>query len=69
VGEKYRIYHTQTFFPESLYIKELGRSPGLRLVIDLPIKKTVVLWINNKLYSLQLREQLWICEYTHQIPF
>ena len=29
--------HTQTSFPESLLLNELGRSPGLRLVVDLPI--------------------------------
>jgi hypothetical protein len=37
MGEKYRITHTQTFFPESLMLDILGRSPGLRLVVDLPI--------------------------------
>jgi len=31
--------HTQTFFPESLLLDALGRSPGLRPVIDLPVKK------------------------------
>lgn len=27
--------HTQTFFPESLLLSVSGRSPGLRLVVDL----------------------------------
>jgi len=39
MGEKHRITHTQTFFPESLLLNELGRSPGLRLVIDLLIRQ------------------------------
>jgi len=38
LGEKHRITHTQTFFPESLLLNECGRSPGLRLVINLPIE-------------------------------
>ncbi|MEY2869928.1 MAG: hypothetical protein RIR01_2431 [Bacteroidota bacterium] len=42
MGEKHRITHTQTFFPESLILDALGRSPGLRLVVDLPIFKLEV---------------------------
>ena len=38
MGEKHRMTHTQTFFPESLILNILGRSPGLRLVVDLPIQ-------------------------------
>ncbi len=30
--------HTQTFFPESLILDVIGRSPGLRLVVYLPIQ-------------------------------
>lgn len=37
MGEKHRITHTQTFFPESLILDVIGRSPGLRLVVYLPI--------------------------------
>jgi hypothetical protein len=37
MGEKHRMTHTQTFFPESLILDVIGRSPGLRLVVDLPI--------------------------------
>ncbi len=37
MGEKHRITHTQTFFPESLILDALGRSPGLHPVVDLPI--------------------------------
>jgi hypothetical protein len=40
MGEKHRITHTQTFFPESLILDVLGRSPGLRLVVYLPIQST-----------------------------
>ena len=36
MGEKHRITHTQTFFPESLILCVFGRSPGLRLVVYLP---------------------------------
>ena len=36
MGEKHRMTHTQTFFPESLILDVIGRSPGLRLVVDLP---------------------------------
>jgi len=39
MGEKHRITHTQTFFPESLLLNECGRSPGLRLVVGLLIPK------------------------------
>ena len=44
MGEKHRMTHTQTFFPESLILDVIGRSPGLRLVVDLPIPilRTVV---------------------------
>jgi len=38
MGEKHRMTHTQTFFPESLILDALGRSPGLRLVVSLPIQ-------------------------------
>lgn len=38
MGEKHRMTQTQTFFPESLILNILGRSPGLRLVVDLPIQ-------------------------------
>jgi hypothetical protein len=64
MGEKHRITHTQTFFPESLILDVLGRSPGLRLVVDLPklaqINSSILSGFvdNNKLYSLQLRVQL-----------
>jgi len=39
-----------------------GRSPGLRLVVDLPIptRRDSGIVDNNKLSSVQLREQLWI---------
>ena len=39
-----------------------GRSPGLRLVVDLPspTRRDSGIVDNNKLGSLQLREQLWI---------
>ena len=37
MGEKHRMTHTQTFFPESLILDVLGRSPGLRLIVYLPI--------------------------------
>ncbi len=36
MGEKHRITHTQTFFPESLILNVCGRFPGLRLVVCLP---------------------------------
>jgi hypothetical protein len=39
MGEKHRITHTQTFFPESLILDVIGRSPGLRLVVDLPTRR------------------------------
>jgi len=41
--------HTQTFFPESLILDVTGRSPGLRLVVYLPIapERTVVLQITT----------------------
>jgi hypothetical protein len=54
--------HTQTFCPESLLLDEIGRSPGLRLVVDLliPAYRNNGFVDNNKLCSLQLREQLWI---------
>jgi len=39
MGEKHRITHTQTFFPESLILNVNGRSPGLRLVVGLPIRR------------------------------
>jgi len=38
MGEKHRITHTQTFCPESLILNVNGRSPGLRLVVGLPIR-------------------------------
>ena len=59
MGEKHRMTHTQTFFPESLILDVIGRSPGLRLVVDLPIPihRDSGFVDNNKLYSLQLRVQ------------
>jgi len=50
--------HTQTFFPESLILDVVGRSPGLRLVVYLliPIRNNGFV-DNNKLNSLQLRVQ------------
>ena len=59
MGEKHRITHTQTFFPESLILCVFGRSPGLRLVVYLPIpiNRDSGYVDNNKLYSLQLRVQ------------
>jgi hypothetical protein len=52
--------HTQTICPESLLLDEIGRSPGLRLVVYLPkFEKLSGFVDNNKLFSLQLREQLW----------
>ena len=59
MGEKHRMTHTQTFFPESLILDVLGRSPGLRLVVYLPIPihRDSGFVDNNKLYSLQLRVQ------------
>ena len=52
--------HTLTFFPESLILNVLGRSPGLRLVVYLPILLEQWFVANNKLNSLQLRVQLRI---------
>jgi hypothetical protein len=53
--------HTQTFFPESLILDVVGRSPGLRLVVYLPIRQSEQWFVdNNKLDSLQLRVQLRI---------
>lgn len=52
--------HTQTFFPESLLLVVLGRSPGLRPVI-LPSHRALAdsgVKNNNRLSSLQLRVQL-----------
>jgi len=60
MGEKHRMTHTQTFFPESLILDVKGRSPGLRLVVYLPIPKNSGFVDNNKLISLQLRVQLRI---------
>ena len=60
MGEKHRMTHTQTFFPESLILNVLGRSPGLRLVVYLPILLEQWFVANNKLNSLQLRVQLRI---------
>jgi hypothetical protein len=58
MGEKHRMTHTQTFFPESLILDVIGRSPGLRLVVYLPIPiKNSGFVDNNKLDSLQLRVQ------------
>jgi hypothetical protein len=58
MGEKHRITHTQTFFPESLILDVIGRSPGLRLVVYLPIPWRNSGFVdNNKLSSLQLRVQ------------
>lgn len=58
MGEKYEITHTQTFFPESLIHIVLGRSPGLRLVVYLLIRRGEQWFVdNNKLISLQLRVQ------------
>lgn len=56
--------HTQTFFPESLLLCVNGRSPGLRLVVDLliPMRRNNGIVDNNKLISLQLRVQLGIFE-------
>ncbi len=39
MGEKHRMTHTQTFFPESSILDVLGRSPGLRLVVYLLIRR------------------------------
>ena len=39
MGEKHIMTHTQTFFPESLILDVIGRSPGLRLVVYLPIRR------------------------------
>jgi hypothetical protein len=51
----------QNFYPESLtYLFEFGRSPDLRLAIGLPRIISSDYEGNNKLNSLQLREQLWI---------
>ena len=59
MGEKYRITHTQTFFPESLILDVIGRSPGLRLVVYLLIRQANNGFVdNNKLSSIQLRVQL-----------
>lgn len=64
MGEKHRITHTQTFFPESLILNILGRSPGLRLVVYLLIRKANNGFVdNNKLFSLQLRVQRKIFEF------
>jgi hypothetical protein len=60
MGEKHRMTHTQTFFPESLILDVVGRSPGLRLVVYLPISKNSGFVDNNKLISSQLRVQLRI---------
>jgi len=50
-----------------LLLNELGRSPGSRLVVDLLIpKRNNGVADNNKLDSLQLREQLW---YSTKFPF
>ena len=60
MGRKHEITHTQTFFPESLYIMNRGRSPGLRL-FGRPShrpRSTVVCADAKKLFSLQLRVQL-----------
>ena len=59
MGEKHRMTHTQTFFPESLILDVIGRSPGLRLVVYLliPILQDNGFVDNNKLSSLQLRVQ------------
>ena len=38
MGEKHRMTHTQTFFPESLILDVVGRSPDLRLVVYLLIR-------------------------------
>ena len=63
MGEKHRITHTQTFFPESLILDVVGRSPGLRLVVYLPIHFQDSGFVdNNKLNSLQLRVQREIFE-------
>ena len=62
MGEKHRITHTQTFFPESLILNVNGRSPGLRLVVYLLTPITSGQWcvVNYKLFSIQLRVQLRI---------
>jgi hypothetical protein len=39
MGEKHRMTHTQTFFPESLILCAIGRSPGSRLDVDLLIRR------------------------------
>ena len=57
MGEKHRMTHTQTFFPESLILDVKGRSPGLRLVVYLPIHMNSGFVDNNNLISLQLRVQ------------
>jgi hypothetical protein len=57
MGEKHRMTHTQTFFPESLILDVRGRSPGLRLVVYLPILMNSGFVVNNNLISLQLRVQ------------
>ena len=80
MGEKYEITHTQTFFPESLIHIVLGRSPGLRLVVNLLIRHSEQWFVdNNKLISLQLRVQRKIFEFhfgsiqssisNHSLPF
>jgi hypothetical protein len=48
-----------------LLLDEIGRSPGLRLVVDLliPANRNNGFVDNNKLYSLQLREQLGIFDF------
>jgi hypothetical protein len=58
MGEKHRMTHTQTFFPESLILCAIGRSPGLRIDIDLPTRRSEQWYVDNiNLYSLQLRVQ------------
>ncbi|MFQ3173495.1 MAG: hypothetical protein ACI9WT_001013 [Flavobacterium sp.] len=64
MGEKYEITHTQTFFPESLIHIVVGRSPGLRLVVYLLIRRGRQWFVDdNKLISLQLRVQRKIFDF------
>lgn len=59
MGEKHSLPILKLFFPKVCYSIEIGRSPGLRLVINLLISlKDNGNVENNKLYSLQLRVQL-----------
>lgn len=56
--------HTQTFFPESLLLNvNSGRSPGLRLVVYLPILKYD---LRSTIYEVQIKKRKstvkqWFC--------